>query len=335
MYRHMTVAQLQTTKTEFIKHLSFQLKREQIPSLKQYLRHQRKQGSDIYYFFRGSPQFRIQKQADDIVCLTDEKERIQIHVSPKELNILHGMTMKYLTRKKLWSGQALTMAEQLEQSISEGKRNTINGKDYLVYDIETTYATRDLTKTEFILAYAYVMTGGNGTYKYIDTTNLEQFVQFLLDFDGYIIGFNNFSFDNPVTVYNVPWRQQSWIDQINAKSLDLFTFVAHTTGKKIGLNKIATAFADTSKTLESWAEWDKLMKLYEETGDEKYLKKFKNYCKNDVKMTLLVMVYMLTYKTLRIDDTIYEYDEERFLELASKPLWKTKNNKDRQIFAEK
>jgi len=40
-------------------------------------------------------------------------------------------------------------------------------------------------------------------YEYIDTTNLNEFVQKLLDFDGYIVGFNSISFDNPVIVHNI------------------------------------------------------------------------------------------------------------------------------------
>ena len=38
-------------------------------------------------------------------------------------------------------------------------------------------------------------------YKYIDKSNLTKFLEYLIDFDGYIIGFNSLAFDNPVTVH--------------------------------------------------------------------------------------------------------------------------------------
>ncbi|MBP7884741.1 hypothetical protein KAZ93_00920 [Patescibacteria group bacterium] len=63
----------------------------------------------------------------------------------------------------------------------------IAGKSYLVYDIETSYATDDLRTMEFYIASAYIVQDGKGTYKHIEKNNLEKFVQFMLDFDGYII----------------------------------------------------------------------------------------------------------------------------------------------------
>jgi hypothetical protein len=44
---------------------------------------------------------------------------------------------------------------------------------------------------------------GKMTYACIMKENLEEFVQKMLNFDGYIIGYNQIYFDNPVSVYNV------------------------------------------------------------------------------------------------------------------------------------
>jgi hypothetical protein len=40
------------------------------------------------------------------------------------------------------------------------------------------------------------------TYEYIDADTLKEFVQKMLERDGYIVGFNNIRFDNPVCIYN-------------------------------------------------------------------------------------------------------------------------------------
>ena len=76
----------------------------------------------------------------------------------------------------------------------------------------------------------------------------------MVEFDGYIVGFNNIAFDNPVSVYNTPHRDQEMIDKINAKSVDLFLLLRNVTGKRIGLNRTATALVGVQKTLDSGLE---------------------------------------------------------------------------------
>jgi len=61
-----------------------------------------------------------------------------------------------------------------------------------------------VTQQKFIMAYAAQPTENNKMqYEYIDTSNLKDFIQRLLDFDGYIVGFNSISFDNPVIIHNI------------------------------------------------------------------------------------------------------------------------------------
>jgi hypothetical protein len=74
----------------------------------------------------------------------------------------------------------------------------------MVYDIETDTNIENLKETKFLLAYAMHPTTGNKmTYEYVDQEGLKAFVQKMLDFDGYIVGFNSIAFDNIVSVYNV------------------------------------------------------------------------------------------------------------------------------------
>ncbi len=146
----------------------------------------------------------------------------------------------------------------------------------------------------------------------------------MAEFDGYVIGFNNIAFDNPVSVYNIENGTDAMINTINEKSIDLFLFLWNLTGRRIGLNKTAQALVGITKTLESGAEWDTLMKKYEETGDEKYYKEFKKYCKNDVEMTVLVLFYLLKNKKVYLDDTEYTFTGEEFLAMSQKKISKTK-----------
>lgn len=64
----------------------------------------------------------------------------------------------------------------------------------------------------------------------------------------------------------------------------------------MGLNKISEALVGVSKTLESGAESEVLYKKYLETHDEEFLETLKQYCKNDVRMTALVLLYLIHYK---------------------------------------
>ena len=74
----------------------------------------------------------------------------------------------------------------------------------MVYDIETDTNISNLKETKFLLAYAmYPVDNNKMTYEYVDQKGLNDFVQKMLDFDGYIVGFNSIAFDNIVSVYNV------------------------------------------------------------------------------------------------------------------------------------
>jgi hypothetical protein len=37
------------------------------------------------------------------------------------------------------------------------------------------------------MGYAYVVEKGKGVYKYLETENMDKFVDFMLNFDGYLI----------------------------------------------------------------------------------------------------------------------------------------------------
>jgi len=76
------------------------------------------------------------------------------------------------------------------------------------------------------------------------------------------------------------------------------------------------------KTLSSWLEWTKLLIEYEKTWDKKLLTKVQNYCKNDVKMTLWVILYLMKYQKLYLDWEEINYDLQDLIK-----FWKQEKNK--------
>ncbi|GHV23347.1 hypothetical protein FACS189428_6740 [Clostridia bacterium] len=76
----------------------------------------------------------------------------------------------------------------------------------------------------------------------------------MLNFDGYIVGFNQIYFDNPVSVYNAKldeFATAEAIKKLNEKSIDLYLFVRTLTGRRnLGLNRLATDLVGESKNLE-------------------------------------------------------------------------------------
>ena len=87
------------------------------------------------------------------------------------------------------------------------------------------------------------------------------------------------------------------------------------------LNKVSDSLVWVSKTLDSWADVESLWKEWKETDDKKILKKIQEYCKNDVRMTALVLMYLLHFKKVDLDDAEYTFDIDKFLEL-SRPMEK-------------
>ena len=249
--------------------------------------------------YRGDFTFRFQNNNEEYV-LMDEKEKVQVILDEQGKREFQGMVKNYILKKEKTNGQK-SIEQILLDEFHTGKYSTIWWKNYMVYDIETDTNIENLKETKFLLAYAMHPTAGNKmTYEYISQEWLKDFVQKMLDFDWYIVGFNSIAFDNMVSVYNVEWSDDD-IKKVNEKSIDLFLFVQAMTGKRLGLNKIAEALVNVSKTLTSWAEWEVLYKKYIEENDVEALEEFKRYCKNDVRMTMLIFLYFMHFKKLFIE----------------------------------
>ncbi len=320
MYKKLSLDELSSLQTSFFDRLQSLYKRERCQMLKEYLKIAFKDGNDVYYFREGSAYFRLSKK-DNCIIFADEWEKIELHASDEDVNQLHNLLKK---EKKLSKDikNNLSIKNILDEEFASGDRRTINGKPYIVYDIETENVTSNNIAThKFTIAYALM--SDSGEYKLITETNLKKFTDFLLNFDGYIIGFNHIWYDNPVLCYNAGYSTAE-IERLDEKSIDLFLFVWQLMQRRMSLNKLGAALVGAKKTLESGLEGVALRKKYKEEWDQKAYNQFKKYCKNDVTMTHLILLYFLKYQKLSGEDgEDISFDEDKLLS-----LWKSQGSEE-------
>lgn len=316
MYKRFSLKDLTTIQNNFIPHFYSIIKKERCQVPNEFFKICFREGNDLYYFYRWDVSFRVSKQGDMLV-LADEVEKIEVVLPFEEKGGLNSLVMKYIGKKERQIWQK-TIEQILLDEFKTGQYSKILDKPYLVYDIETT-TIDDLRSAKFLLAYAMYPNGDKMDYDCIMQEDLKGFVDKMLAFDGYIVGFNQIWFDNPVSVWNAGYGDRE-IEILNQKSIDLYVFFQKLTKRRIGLNKLSEALVGVQKTLSSWAEGEVLWNKYQETGDKKFLEEFKKYCKNDVRMTALVMFYFLHFKKLFIEGEEFDFTIEEFVQKSNHNL---------------
>lgn len=279
---------------------------------KQFLKVATKDGDEIYYMKEGNWYFRVIKKTDDEFILIDEVEKIELPINAAEISEIHNLLKWDKKVQKIMKGNK-SIRNTLEDEFSREERRRFLDKPYIVYDIETIRTTNDLKSHEFTVWY--MLDSTSGSYKYISKDAAKRFADFLLGYEWWIVAFNQLGFDNEVLIHNV-WYWPEELAILNEKSVDIFYFIWNKLKRKIWLNKISEALIGVKKTLADWLEWSRLYKEYLETGDEKLLNTVKNYCKNDVKMTLLVFLYLVKYKKLLLDDQEIDFSHEDLQEFG-------------------
>lgn len=307
MYKKFSLWQLSTVNTAFFANLQGLVAKQKFTYFKEFIASCVAQGDRWYFFESNSPSFRFQKLPDMQYRFVDEKEKIELIVGESELSQLHTLLTDKHRVAHVQKQQ--TIDQQLFAEFNQWKYRTIAEKPYLVYDIETTYAEKSYNKQFFEMAYAIESSHENQDalqFYYIDESSVHKFCDHLLAFDGWLIGYNHIGFDNPVLLMHAGYSQAE-IDILNEKSIDPFLFLWHITGKRMSLNNVANSLISVGKTLASWKEWTQLLKEYKETGDKKILEKVKAYCKNDVYITHGVLLYLLKYQHLNVDDQNFPF----------------------------
>lgn len=330
MYKRFTLNELKTIQTNFIPNFFSILKKERCVLPWDFFKKIFKDWHSTYYFNRWDPIFKISEESDNYI-ITDEREKIEIILDEIWQRELQSIIKSYITKKEKVQWQK-SIEQILIDEFGKWLHNTILGKPYIVYDIETTSNISNLKETKFLLWY-YMEPKEDNTmsYKYINQDNLAEFVKYIIDFDGYIIWFNNIYFDNPVCIYNV-WASNEDLEKINQKSLDLYLFIRAITGRRMWLNKLSTALIWIQKTLESWADVEKLWKKYQETWDKKIMEEFKQYCKNDVRMTALTLIYLLHYQKVFVEWEEIQFGLNDLIKKSKTEVKEIKSNGQSSMF---
>ncbi len=310
MYKRLTLTQLLWIQSGLFQRLQTVMKIEKCQLLKELLRLVTKDWNDIYYVREWNGFFRISKKWEEEYIFTDEVEKIELPVWPDELMQLHNL-LKWDKKVQKMMKDNQSIKDTLEKEFENGDWKSFMDKPYLVYDIETTWTTNDLKNQKFVLGY--VLDSTSGWYKLIEEKSAEKFTEHLLNFDWWIVWFNQIWFDNPVILYNTDFTEEK-LAILNNKSIDIFYFMRQHVGRKISLNKLWEALIWLKKTLDSWAEGSKILKEYQLTWDKKLLETVKKYCRNDVKMTHLIFLYLLKYKKLYEEWEEITFDENDLLQ---------------------
>lgn len=310
MYKRFSIQELQIVQNNFVSNFYTIVKKEHCTMTIDFFKKIFREGDDVYYFNRWEAIFRFCKQENGDLILMDEKEKVQLVLDDAGKKAFQSIVKDYLIKKEKVRGQK-SIEHILMDAFQDGTLSTILWKKYLVYDIETTGSLEDLSQVTFTLGYAMEPnTQDKMTYEYIDRENLEKFVQKMIDFDGYIVGYNNIYFDNPICISNTG-KSEKELQTLNDKSIDLYVLIHSLTSKRMGLNKVSEALVGVSKTLESGAEWDLLYQKYLETGDDQLLEELKQYCKNDVRMTALVFLYLMHFQKIFMEgeEVVFSLDD--------------------------
>lgn len=293
MYKNLSLDEIKSLKSTFLNNLKKIYEKEWFIYFKQFFKKINDDIVDEVLYFSWSKVFIRIILKESQYEIVDESSWIRLKLNNDSIKELHNLLKKKIDNK--WKKNiANTLINQFEQ---ESMKDYL-WKDFLVYDIETIWNIENIKDMKFMMAYVIdskdFQKWNPPKYKYVCIESLNKFVDYLYNYDGYIVGYNNISFDNPVSVYNSSINEKDKvINELNKKTLDLFLLYSKIFWKKIWLNAVATNIVWVSKTLDSWAEWTKLLKQYEESWDKKALNKVKNYCKNDVKMTLTILLYLL------------------------------------------
>ena len=319
MYKKFTLEELSTIQNNLIPHLYTVIQREKCQWVNDFFKIAFHEWNEVMFFDRGNPLITIQL-IDNRIHINDEVDNIQIQVPANEKGELNRLMIRYISKKQRQVWQR-TIEQILMDTFVQWKFYDILWKPYLVYDIETALISWEVSETNFPEYYLWFSMEESEpwkmTYSCIMMKDLKDFVQKMLDFDWYIIGYNQIYFDNPVSAYNA-WLWKKEVEILNEKSLDLYVFFMQLTGRRMGLNKVSDSLVWVKKTWDSWADVESLWKERKNNNDNKILKKIQEYCKNDVRMTALVLLYLLHFQKVDMDNEDYTFDINQFIEL-SKP----------------
>lgn len=322
MYKTFSLHDIMSLNTQFFQNIQKLCSKRKHQFFKSFLQDVCSEAWRVYFFESNKPVFRIYREEMRYRCV-DEQEKVDVLLTEDDIQVLHNFLKD--TQKMRWLTTNKTLLDTLLEQFREGAYTTILDKPFVVYDIETTYDAAKwggLRSQVFEIAYSISSTNHalDNNYHYIDAESAKRYCDYLLEYDGRIIGYNQIGFDNPVLVANA-WYAEAELAELNRKSIDPFLVLRKLTGRRLGLDAVASALIWSGKSLSSWQEGQDYLEKYKKTGNKNLLEKVKAYCKNDVKITLGVILYLLAYQKVQFDSTTHTVDPSSLLTLG----WRTQD----------
>jgi len=318
MYKSMTLVELRSHTHNFFTNISLLYTKHNHQNLTSFLTQTLcDEIMRFYVFEQNKPVWRCYR-LETWYRIVDEKEKIEAIFSFDEIKILHNLLKD--TRALKDHQQQKSVQQSLLDAFAQGEWALIAWKPYVVYDIETTFYGSLISDQHFEMAYSIDTRTAMEhwwTYLYTDAKQCKELCDFLLSYDWYIVGYNHLAFDNPVLIHNA-WYGPHELALLNKKSIDPFLFLWKMTWRRMSLNNVAQALIDTGKTLSSGKEWEQLLKERKKTWNNRILQKVKEYCKNDVEITLWVFLYLITYKSIQVDDATHTFTLDHLFSLWTK-----------------
>lgn len=317
MYKKMNLDDLLSVQTTLFERLVQLCTQQKHPFLKGLLKEVVADSERVLFIQQSKPTIWFYPLDDGWLRMTDEVEHIELLMSADDVERLHNLLKD--KHAMIQVKKKHTVFQDLLRQFQQGSLHKFAGKTFLVYDIETTFDSRG-GEQEFAIAYAIDSAKNHSdelVYQYVDREWLRDFAQQLLDYPWRVVGFNQISFDNPITMKQA-WFDEAALATVQAKSLDPFQLVRGMTWRRMSLQAMATALIDAWKTLSSGAEGQELLDKWYRDGDRKALEKVKEYCRNDVEITLGVFLYMIRYQSVDLDGKHLILDDKAFLQYGSK-----------------
>ncbi|MEY3197786.1 MAG: hypothetical protein RL023_483 [Candidatus Parcubacteria bacterium] len=266
MYKRLTIEELTSTNTEFFSHLKAIYSKQKHPLFKGFLQSVFQDSNRVYFYNGANPTFRMQKNDDGTYRFVDEIEKLELITDIQGVDVMHNLMKSDRDIQRIAKNNKTILASLMEE-LQTGVLKDLLEKPFVTYDIETTWSGEHITDQYFEMAYSIAsdeVSIESLPYKYVDRESMKKFCDYLLAYDGYIIGYNLIRFDNPVLIHNVGYGPKE-LDILNQKSLDLMLFVQKMTGKRKKLNAVAQALISSEKTLASGAEGANLLKEWKKT----------------------------------------------------------------------
>ncbi len=157
MYKKLSYEELLKLKSKFFDNLKYVVTSKKFSTLKDYLTVMKKQGNTIYHLARQEYVWRtIFEKTTNKIIFFDEREKIELHTD-KGILVKIGNLINDKKKLSTQTQNAESIEQTLQKAFESGELASINNKPYLVYDIETSYATNDIKGIEFYMGFAYIV----------------------------------------------------------------------------------------------------------------------------------------------------------------------------------